>query len=56
MKPLSQKLKGNHLIRDRNTEILVGLLLFVIGSVFLYDAFNARGKDLPWPASVLAPW
>lgn len=45
-----------HIIKDRKTEILVGLLLFVVGMVLLWDAFDGRGKNMPWPASGLMPW
>jgi len=45
-----------HFIQDRKVEIVVGLLLFFVGALFLYDAFDGRGKEMPWPASALAPW
>lgn len=37
-------------------EIILGILMFVIGAILIYDAYDARGKKVPWPASVLAPW
>ena len=45
-----------HLIQNRSTELFVGLILFLAGSLLLYDAFNGRGKPLPWPTNKLAPW
>jgi len=48
--------KGHHWINNRAAEILVGLILVVIGSTLLWDAFDNRGRKLPWPASGLAPW
>jgi hypothetical protein len=45
-----------HFIRDRKTEIVLGLVLFVVGSFLLWDAFDGRGKNMPWPASTVLPW
>jgi hypothetical protein len=56
MRPLSDSLKKHHLIQNRSLEIYAGIMLFVIGSILVYDAFNARGKELPWPFKLLAPW
>jgi hypothetical protein len=47
---------NGHFIKDRKTEILVGVLLFIVGSLLLYDAFDARGKKVPWPGGAIAPW
>jgi len=47
---------GGHLIKDRKTEIVLGLILFFAGCLFLYDAFDARNKKMIWPLSGLAPW
>lgn len=44
------------IIQNRKTEIAVGLLMFLVACFLLYDAFDARGKRMPWPASGLAPW
>jgi hypothetical protein len=44
------------LMKSRKSQIFLGLLLFVIASVLIYNAFDARGKYLPWPASSIAPW
>lgn len=49
------KPKG-HFIQSRKTEIMVGLALFLIGAVLLYDAFDARGKKIPWPGGAITPW
>lgn len=35
---------------------LLGWALFLLGAVILYDAFDGRGKQGPWPASTLFPW
>ena len=45
-----------HIIQDRNTEIIIGLFIIILGCFMIYDAYDARGKRLPWPASGLAPW
>jgi len=56
VRPLSDALKRHHLIQNRSMEIYLGIMLFIIGSILIYDAYNARGQKLPWPASLLAPW
>lgn len=56
MKPLSSELKRHHLIQNRRLEIGIGILFFLIGAILVYDAYDARGKKVPWPASMLAPW
>lgn len=49
------KPKG-HFIKDRKMEILVGVILFLAGALLLYDAFDGRGKKMPWPGGAIAPW
>jgi hypothetical protein len=59
MGPQSVKSKmkpRGHLIESRGVEIAVGLLLFILGSVVLWDAFDGRGKSLPWPVGAILPW
>jgi hypothetical protein len=43
-------------MKNRGLQIFIGLALFVIGSVIVYNAFDARGKYMPWPASSILPW
>jgi hypothetical protein len=38
--------KPRHLL-PHGGEVIAGLLLFVIGSWFLYQAYDGRGKDQP---------
>lgn len=45
-----------HFMRDRKSEIILGLVLFLVGCILLYDAFDGRGKKMPWPAGVVTPW
>jgi hypothetical protein len=45
-----------HFIQDRRKEIFVGILLFFIGALLMYDAYEARGKPIPWPANKFTPW
>lgn len=45
-----------HFIPDRKTEIIVGLVVALIGLMLLWDAFDGRGRKMPWPASGMAPW
>lgn len=54
---LKRKVKPNgHLIKDQKVEITFGILLFIAGMLLLWDAFDGRGKNMPWPASGLMPW
>jgi hypothetical protein len=48
--------RKGHFIKDRKTEIILGLILALVGMILLWDAFDMRGKKMPWPASGLAPW
>jgi len=50
------KPKGGHIFENRHLEIALGVLAFFIGCALLYDAFDNRGKKMPWPAGGLAPW
>jgi hypothetical protein len=45
-----------HFIASRKTEILIGGLLFVVGALLLWDAFDGRNKKMPWPLGAIAPW
>lgn len=55
--PFMAAFKPNtHLMKNRGLEIALGLAFFIIGCVMLYDAFDARGKKMPWPAGAVTPW
>jgi hypothetical protein len=45
-----------HFIKDRKLEIFVGVILFLVGALLVWDAFDGRGKNLPWPLGAIAPW
>lgn len=45
-----------HFINDRKVEIFIGLLLFFTGAIMLWDAFDGRGKKVPWPGGAIMPW
>ena len=30
--------------------------LFLLGAIWLYDCYDGRGAQGPWPASTLFPW
>jgi hypothetical protein len=49
------KIRG-HFMQNRKLEICLGLLAFIGGCFLLWDAFDNRGKKMPWPAGGLAPW
>jgi hypothetical protein len=34
----------------------LGWALFLLGAIWLYDAYDGRGAQGPWPASTLFPW
>lgn len=57
MENVKRRLKpGGHFIQDRKTEILIGFVLFMAGALLLYDAFDGRGRKMPWPGGAIAPW
>lgn len=45
-----------HFIKDRKKEAVIGFIVTLIGFCLVWDAFDGRGKKLPWPASGMAPW
>jgi len=45
-----------HFIKSRPVEITLGVILFMIGALLIWDAFDGRGKQLPWPLGAIAPW
>lgn len=45
-----------HFIESRSKEATIAIILTLVGLALLWDAFDNRGKKLPWPASGLAPW
>ena len=45
-----------HFINNRKTEIILGAVMFLLGALLLWDAFDGRGKKLPWPLGAVAPW
>lgn len=47
---------SGHFIKNRKLEILIGVIVFLIGALLVYDAFDGRGKKLPWPMGAIAPW
>lgn len=47
---------GGHFIKNRKLEILIGTILFLVGALLVWDAFDGRGKKLPWPLGAVAPW
>ena len=48
-------MKG-HFIADRRTEMIIGFVVVIVGGFLLWDAFDNRGKKLPFPLSGLAFW
>jgi hypothetical protein len=57
MDNLKRKIKPRgHFVRNRKAEIAIGIVLFLVGALLLWDAFDGRGKKLPWPTGAIAPW
>lgn len=54
---MTNKLIGKHhtgtLMKSRALEIIIALTLVLAATYLIFDAFNWRGKDLPWPLSGL---
>lgn len=42
-------------IRDRNTELLLGALFFVAGAWMIRDAYEGRGRKRPFAAQLVLP-
>lgn len=40
-------MKG-HLLANARTEALLGWLALALGGVLLHDAYDRRGRDVPW--------
>lgn len=54
---VKRKLKPNgHFIANRKTEIWLGVMLFIVGSFLLWDAYDGRGRTAAWPISTIFPW
>jgi hypothetical protein len=47
---------NHHWIRSQGWEMLVGFVVVIIGCVLLWDAFDNRGRKMPWPLGGMAPW
>jgi len=54
---IKNKLSPNGpLIRNSKAEGVLGFLLLILACVLIWDAFDNRGKKLPWPVSGMLPW
>lgn len=42
-------------IRDQRRAIGLGLILFAVAVLVLYDAYDRRGSRPPWPLRALLP-
>lgn len=45
-----------HILENRGLEIALAISLIVIGSYLVWDAFDNRGKELPWFARWFSFW
>lgn len=41
------------LVKDRKLALYLGVAAYVVGSVLLYDAYEARGKGRPFATRIL---
>lgn len=49
-------MKVPRLVADPQIAIVLGVASFLLGSAFLYDAFEGRGKRPPLPVRLLSWW
>lgn len=47
---------GQHFVKDRKFEIILGFLAFIIGSYLLWDAYDNRGKSMKFPMGSFMPF
>lgn len=45
-----------HFVKNRKTEIFLGIVLFMAGALLIWDAFDGRGRKVPWPGGAILPW
>lgn len=48
--------KNYRYVKSQKLEAALGVLFFILGGLLIYDAFDARGKKLPWPIGGILPW
>lgn len=42
--------------KSQPAAIVCGLAAFGLGWFCLYDAYNGRGQDQPWPLKIISWW
>jgi hypothetical protein len=45
-----------HIIQNASTELWLGVGLYVVGSILLWDTFVQRGRSAPWPLGMATPF
>jgi hypothetical protein len=48
--------KGSHFMKNRKAELTLGFVLFVIGTLLLWDAYDNRGLKMLWPLGGIMPF
>ena len=48
--------RRRHIVADRRTEIVLGLLAFAGGALLLRDAYDNRGREVPLWARPFTFW
>jgi hypothetical protein len=46
----------NHIPIPKGHSLLLAWGLFLLGAIWLYDAYDGRGHQGPWPVSTIFPW
>jgi hypothetical protein len=45
-----------HVVENRGFEVVLAIILIAIGCFLIWDAYDNRGKDLPWYARWFSFW
>jgi hypothetical protein len=45
-----------HIIRSRKAEIALGVAAFLAGSLLIRDAYDGRGREMPWAFRPFSWW
>lgn len=44
------------LMKNRKHQVILGFLLFILGSYLLYDAYDRQGRKMKWPFGGIMPF
>lgn len=40
----------------KQNHALIAWAVFLLGAIWIYDIYDGRGRQGPWPASAMFPW